>query len=71
MAIDIPKRRGTDKYGLRTMKVGDTQFFKMAWSEVPQAQRRIGSSARGRDLKIVTRSVIEDGDEGLRIWRIR
>ena len=71
MIIDIPKRIGADKYGLRDMKVGDSKFFPMCWDEVPRMQRKLRSAAESRSIKLVTRSVIEDGDEGVRLWRIR
>lgn len=67
--VDIPKRIGKDKYGLRELKVGDSKFFPMCWDEVPRMQRRLLSAAKSRSIKLVTRSVIEDGDEGVRIWR--
>ena len=69
--VDIPKRIGKDKYGLRELKVGDSKFFPMCWDEVPRLQRRLLSAAKSRSIKLVTRSVIEDGDEGVRLWRIR
>ena len=69
--VDIPKRIGKDKYGLRELKVGDSKFFPMCWDEVPRMQRRLLSAAKSRSIKLVTRSVIEDGDEGVRLWRIR
>lgn len=69
--VDIPKRIGKDKYGLRELKVGDSKFFPMCWDEVPRMQRRLLSAAKSRSIKLVTRSVIEDGDEGMRLWRIR
>ena len=69
--VDIPKRIGKDKYGLRELKVGDSKFFPMCWDEVPRMQRRLRSAAKSRSIKLVTRSVIEDGDEGVRLWRIR
>ena len=69
--VDIPKRIGKDKYGLRELKVGDSKFFPMCWDEVPRMQRKLRSAATTRSIKLVTRSVIEDGDEGVRLWRIR
>ena len=69
--VDIPKRIGKDKYGLRELKVGDSKFFPMCWDEVPRMQRKLRSAAMSRSIKLVTRSVIEDGDEGVRLWRIR
>ena len=69
--VDIPKRIGKDKYGLRELKVGDSKFFPMCWDEVPRMQRKLRSAAMSRSIKLVTRSVIEDGDEGMRLWRIR
>ena len=69
--VDIPKRIGKDKYGLRELKVGDSKFFPMCWDEVPRMQRKLRSAAKSRSIKLVTRSVIEDGDEGVRLWRIR
>ena len=69
--VDIPKRIGKDKYGLRELKVGDSKFFPMCWDEVPRMQRKLRSAAESRSIKVVTRSVIEDGDEGVRLWRIR
>lgn len=67
--VDIPKRIGKDKYGLRELKVGDSKFFPMCWDEVPRMQRKLRSAAMSRSIKLVTRSVIEDGDEGVRLWR--
>lgn len=67
--VDIPKRIGKDKYGLRELKVGDSKFFPMCWDEVPRMQRKLRSAAKSRSIKLVTRSVIEDGDEGVRLWR--
>ena len=67
--VDIPKRIGKDKYGLRELKVGDSKFFPMCWDEVPRMQRKLRSAAKSRSIKVVTRSVIEDGDEGVRLWR--
>ena len=69
--VDIPKRIGKDKYGLRELNVGDSKFFPMCWDEVPRMQRKLRAAAKSRSIKLVTRSVIEDGDEGMRLWRIR
>ena len=69
--VDIPKRIGKDKYGLRELKVGDSKFFPMYWDEVPRMQRRLLSAAKSRSIKLATRAVVEDGDEGMRLWRIR
>lgn len=67
--VDIPKRIGKDKYGLRELKVGDSKFFPMCLDEVPRMQRRLISAAKSRSIKLVTRATVEDDVAGMRIWR--
>ena len=67
--VDIPKRIGKDKYGLRELKVGDSKFFPMYWGEVPRMQRRLLSAAKSRSIRLATRAVVEDDVAAMRIWR--
>lgn len=54
------------KYPVRGMEVGDSFFVP---SREPSARNSPQTAGRYYGFKLVSRAVVEDGIEGVRIWR--
>ena len=69
--IPITKRRGRPtKYPFAKMDVGDSVFFPGERIKGNAYMAAI-NYASGRDVRFKSRTVIEDGVEGIRVWRVK
>ena len=82
--VDIPQKRiydqgyKADKYGLKTFPINGSRFYPLLESKFKSAARlsvAIVSASTGKQvpagMKLTIRVVTENGELGVRIWRIK
>ena len=72
MDVPIPTMQAADKYGLADFPLNGSKFFAITPDMPKYFQYNITSQAKRRnpEAKFTTRSVVEGGKNGIRIWRV-
>jgi hypothetical protein len=65
-----PRSRGV-AYPWKRMKIGDSLFVPCPNGHVARVRNQFLTNGRNHGLRLVSRSIIEKGVKGVRIWRIK
>lgn len=70
MKVEVPRQgTGRDKYGVGSLKVGQSKFIPGATFAV--GARAVHQHGARRGKKFACRVWSEDGKEGLKVWRTK
>ena len=72
MDVSIPTTRSADKYGLSDFPLNGSKFFSITPHMSKYFRYNLSSMAKklNPEAKFITRTVVEGGKKGYRIWRI-
>ena len=71
MNVPIPAQRGADKYRLEGFPLNGSRFIPLTADLPKYFYQNIHSLLKKKNpgAKFITRSVVEEGKSGIRIWR--